>query len=59
MAGTNDILDIDLATINTYINGPEFADITDQNIKYYLNILIVDRNLTKTLQQSFDTVELA
>ena len=59
MAGASDILNIDLVTINTYINGPDFADITDKNIKHYLNILEGDWDLSKSLQQNFEIVELA
>lgn len=58
MAGSNNILDLDLVSINGYINGPTFAIKTDKNVEAYMQVIKSPLDLTKTLQQNFDQVEL-
>jgi hypothetical protein len=59
MAGTQNIRTIDLVQINTYINGPAFANKTEQNVKYYSDKTIFPMNLDQTLQQNFESVDHA
>jgi len=59
MAGTNNILTIDLVQINQYINGPAFANKTETNVVHYLDIITAPLDLDKTLQQNFESVDFA
>ena len=59
MAGPNDVLDITLVQIFTYIFGPAFGTKTEENIMFYLNITNAPLDLDKTLLQNFETVEQA
>ena len=59
LAGTNNILTIDLVQINTYINGPAFSNKSEANIKHYLDKIEAPLNYEQTLNQNFASVEHA
>jgi len=59
MAGANDILDIDLPQICSYINGPTFAYKSEENISFYEKIISSPVDLNLTLQENFEKVENA
>ena len=56
MAGANDIQDITLVQIFTYIFGPAFETKTEENILYYMNIINAPLDLDRTLLQNFEMV---
>ena len=58
MAGANDILDIDLPQICSYINGPTFAYKSEENISFYEKIISSPVDLNLTLQENFEKFKM-
>ena len=59
LAGAGDIMDVTLVQIFQYLYGPIFEVKTEENIKYFMDIINSPFDLNKSLLQNFEAVEQA